>query len=349
MEQAWPSVAVVIIHWNKRSLLEQFLPSVLESTYPNLEIYLADNASTDDSVAWVKQYHSKVKVIQLPENKGYAGGYNAALKQVKADYYILLNNDVEVPPHWIEPVISCMEQHPRWAAAQPKVLQYRDKTLFEYAGAAGGCMDPLGYVFCRGRLFESLEKDEGQYNDAREVFWASGACLFIRSKAFHESGGFDEDFFAHMEEIDLCWRLQLMGYHIGYCADASVYHLGGSTLQKAHPQKTYLNFRNSLQMILKNAPLSVLWWLIPVRSTLDLLSSFFFIANGQRPHSWAIHRAHADFFFKFGKWWKARKNVVRKVSPDQLKGVYKGSVVYEHFLLQRPHFTSLGNLSESGM
>jgi hypothetical protein len=336
-----PSVAVVIIHWNKRELLEQFLPSVMASTYPNLQIILADNASTDDSVAWIKQHYPSVKTLVLDQNYGYAGGYNHALKQIEADYYVLLNNDVEVIPGWIEPIVALLEKDSNIVAAQPKILQYKQKDHFEYAGAAGGFLDHLGYVFCRGRIFESLEKDEGQYNDNIPVFWASGACLFIKSKAFHEVGGFDEDFFAHMEEVDLCWRLQLAGYQIWYCGQSEVYHLGGSTLKQGNPQKTYLNFRNSLQMILKNERIRKLWWLIPVRSTLDLLGSIFFLMNAKPEHSASVHKAHAHFFFKFGKWWKARRSIQRITEPKDIKGLYHKAVFYEHFVLRKEKFTEL--------
>jgi GT2 family glycosyltransferase len=341
-----PSVAVVIIHWNKRLLLEQFLPSVLASTYENLQIIVADNASTDDSVAFLQSNYPQVKVVQLSENFGYAGGYNEALKWVQADYYILLNNDVEVSPNWIEPVISWMESDPKIAAAQPKLLQYNNRNYFEYAGAAGGYIDHLGYIFCRGRLFENMEIDKGQYDDNVPVFWASGACLFVRAKAFHEVGGFDEHFFAHMEEVDLCWRLQLAGYQNWYVGNSTVYHLGGSTLQQGNPKKTYLNFRNSLQMLLKNSATSTLFWLIPVRSTLDLLSSFYFIKNRNFKDSKAVHLAHSHFFFKWGKWWKKRKTVAPQKSVKNLYGVYPKSIVFAHFLGKIGQFNALPNVAE---
>jgi hypothetical protein len=336
-----PKVAVVIIHWNKRELLQQFLPSVLATTYKNLEIVVADNASTDDSVAWVQANYPTVKIIVLDQNYGYAGGYNHALKQVTADYFVLLNNDVEVIPNWIEPIIEAMQQDETIAAAQPKILQYKNRDYFEYAGAAGGYIDHLGYVFCRGRIFENLEQDLGQYNNNLPVFWASGACLFLRSKAFFEVGGFDENFFAHMEEVDLCWRLQLAAYKIYYIGSSQVYHLGGSTLQKGNPKKTYLNFRNSLQMLLKNENVAKLLWLIPVRTTLDLLGSVFFLMNAKITHSGAVHKAHAHFFLKFGKWWKARKNISRKQDSKEVKGIYPRAVFFEHFVLKKQKFSEL--------
>lgn len=340
------SVAVVIIHWNKRELLEQFLPSVIASSYPNLQIIIADNASTDDSVAFVKSNFPSVGIIQLKENLGYAGGYNQALKEVQADYYVLLNNDVEVTPNWIEPVISWMEQDPKIAAAQPKLLQYNNRDYFEYAGAAGGYMDQLGYVFCRGRMFENMEKDEGQYNNNVPIFWASGACFFIKSKAFHEISGFDEHFFAHMEEVDLCWRLQLAGYQNWYVGNSSVYHLGGSTLQQGNPKKTYLNFRNSLQMLLKNSSINNLIWLIPVRSTLDLLSSFYFIKNRNFKDSKAVHLAHTHFFFRWGKWWGKRKANKSHKKFVELVGVFPGSIVNAYFLKKVSNFSKLPHIQK---
>lgn len=338
-----PRVAVVIIHWNRRSLLEQFLPSLMRSTYPNLEIVLADNHSDDDSVAYVRSNYPSVTIVQNDDNYGYAGGYNKALPKVKADYYVLLNNDIEVPSGWIEPVITCLENNPDAAAAQPKIVDYRQRHLFEYAGAAGGYMDVLGYAFCRGRIFEVLEEDKGQYNDTQEVFWATGACLFIRSKVFHETGGFDEHFFAHMEEIDLCWRIQLAGYRLMAVPQSEVYHLGGGTLNKQSAHKTYLNFRNNLIMITKNLPVRTLLWLIPLRSVLDLMSSMFFMMNGLPKHSLAIHKAHSHYFFKLGKWWKLRKQNKRFKSFRELHGVYWGSVVFQHFVKKVRNFSELNS------
>lgn len=336
-----PKVAVVIIHWNNLYLLEKFLPSVLQSTYINLEIIVADNASTDNSVQWLKENYPSIRIIQLDKNYGYAGGYNRALKEVKAEYFVLLNNDVSVTPNWIEPIVNLMESDTNIGSVQPKLLQYNQQDHFEYAGAAGGFIDKLGYVCCRGRLFETIEKDENQYDDSREIFWSSGACMFVRSKAFFEAGGFDEHFFAHMEEIDLCWRMQQANYKIWYCAESKVYHLGGSTLQKGNPQKTYLNFRNSLLMLLKNMPASKLWWFIPFRSFLDLLSSFFFLMRAEPKHSWAVHRAHADFYFKLGFWFKLRNNGLPKKGWKSLNGVYPKSLIHQHFINKVEKFSDL--------
>ena len=341
MPANYPSLAIVIIHWNKRELLQKFLPSVLQSSYPNLKIYLADNGSTDDSISWLNQNYPEVNCILLDRNYGYASGYNKALAQVDAEYYILLNNDIEVSGNWIEPIIEVMQSNPNIAAAQPQILQVQNNKIFEYAGASGGFVDYLGYVFCRGRVFSNLEENTGQYADTVEIFWASGACLFIKSKAFHEAGGFDDNFFAHMEEVDLCWRLQLLGYKIMAVSSVSVSHQGGATLQRSHPQKTYFNFRNSLIMLLKNMPARKLWWFIPLRSTLDLMSSIFFLMNAMPQHSWAVHRSHADFFFKFGRWYKLRKTVQRKVQEKELKTIYKHSVVFKHFILGKQKYSDM--------
>jgi GT2 family glycosyltransferase len=334
-------IAVVIIHWNNRHLLTQFLPSLVNHIPANATIYLADNASTDDSITYTKQYFPNIKIIALDKNYGYAKGYNEALKHIDADYFVLLNNDVEVRPKWIERVVSEMEKDPAIAAAQPKLLQYKNPTTFEYAGAAGGYIDQLGYVFCKGRLFEQAEVDMGQYQQTSTIFWASGACMFIKSVDFFEAGGFDDDFFAHMEEVDLCWRLQLLGKKIIVVPQAEVLHLGGSTLQKASPQKTYLNFRNSLIMLLKNLPSNQLWWFIPFRSLLDLISSVFFIVNGEFKHSWAIHRAHAHFFFRLGYWFKKRHSVKRINHLTKNPNVYPGSIVFEHFIKKRNTYRAL--------
>ena len=336
-----PKVAAVIIHWNRCKLLEQFLPFLMASTYPNLEVYVADNASTDDTIPFLEAHYPSVKIIRLDKNYGYAGGYNEALKHVKADYYVLINNDIEVTPGWVEPVIAEMQKDTTIAACQPKLLQYHHKDMFEYAGAAGGMMDSLGYVFCRGRIFEVDEVDKHQYQETTEIFWASGACLFIRAEAFHEVGGFDKHFFAHMEEVDMCWRLQQRGYRIMAVPTSEVYHVGGGTLSKQSPQKTYLNFKNSLCMLFKNLPVSKLIWLIPIRSCLDLLSSIFFLMNGLPLHSWAIHRAHADFFFNLGKWISLRKEAQLQIKTYDLKGTFAGSIVYQHFVKKVRYYSEL--------
>lgn len=338
-----PKVAVVIIHWNRKQLLEQFLPALVKTAYSNLQIVVADNNSDDDSVAFVQQHYPQVSIVRNDGNYGYAGGYNHALPHVQADYYVLLNNDIEVTDNWIAPVIEVMERDKTIAAAQPKMIDFYNRTKFEYAGAAGGYLDTLGYAFCRGRVFEVLEEDKNQYSTTEEVFWATGACMFVRAEVYHQLGGFDEHFFAHMEEIDLCWRMQLARHRLVVVPQAVVYHVGGGTLNKQSSQKTFLNFRNNLIMLTKNLPVSTLLWLIPVRSTLDLMSSIFFLMNGFPKYSWAIHRAHAAYFFKFSKWWKLRNKQVKQVPLTQLKGVYKGSIVAQHFIKKVTSFTQLAS------
>jgi hypothetical protein len=338
---SFPKVAVVIVHWNRKALLEQFLPFVVASTYPNLQIVVADNHSDDGSQEFIRSHYPQISIVQNDSNYGYAGGYNQALPQIDADYYILLNNDIEVTPEWIEPVIAEMEKHPTVAACQPKMLDFKTRNRFEYAGACGGYFDRLGYIFCRGRIFEAVEKDEGQYDSTESIFWATGACLFIRAELFHEAGGFDANFFAHMEEVDLCWRLQQMGYTIKAVPASKVYHVGGGTLSKMSPQKTYLNFRNNLIMLTKNLPVPTLLWLIPLRSFLDLISSIFFLLNGFPRYSWAVHRAHADYFFKFGKWWRLRNHVRYLYRNKSFHGVYNGSIVAKHFILGFNHFNDI--------
>jgi len=337
----YPKVAVVLVHWNRKNLLEKFLPAVVASDYPNMEVVLADNASDDGSVAFVQRHFPEVKIIVNEQNYGYAGGYNQALMQVKADYYVLLNNDIEVPRGWIEPVIEAMESDSSIGACQPKMLDYHDKALFEYAGACGGFIDKYGFPFCRGRLFDTLEHDYGQYDNPVSVFWATGACLFIRANLFHEVGGFDENFFAHMEEIDLCWRLHLRGYTLKVIPQSKVYHVGGGTLSKLNPQKTYLNFRNSLLMLYKNLEGRNLWWIIFVRATLDLIASIRFLTEGKFGHSAAIHRAHSDFFFKLGKWHKARKKTQLIANHGNVSGMVSYSIVWKYFVRGRRTYTQV--------
>ncbi len=337
----YPKVSVVIIHWNKVEYLQKFLPSVVASNYPNLEIVLADNHSSDDSVNFITENYPQIKIVQNGYNYGYAGGYNQALKHVEADYYVLLNNDIEVGENWIMPVIEIMEADTTVAAAQPKMLQYTNRNFFEYAGASGGHMDKFGYVFCRGRLFEKCEEDKLQYQNIEEIFWATGACLFIKAKAFHEAEGFDANFFAHMEEVDLCWRLQLLGYKIISVPESYVFHLGGGTLSKLSDKKTYLNFRNSLIMMLKNLPTGQAFWLIPFRHILDLLSSVFFLINGFPKHSLAIHKAHYHFAKHFFAWLKLRKKVQATIKNKNLTGIYNKSVVWKHFVEQKQFYNEL--------
>ncbi|MEZ5028863.1 MAG: glycosyltransferase family 2 protein, partial [Ferruginibacter sp.] len=267
-----PSVAIVILNWNGKPFLEKFLPSVKVSAYKFKKIIVADNASTDDSVNFLQKVHPEISIIQNESNLGFAKGYNNALKKIEADYYVLLNSDVEVTPGWIEPVISLMETNKAIAACQPKILAYADKETFEYAGASGGWIDKFGYPFMRGRIFDDCEKDNGQYNDVQPCFWASGAAFFVRSSVYHQLGGLDEFFFAHQEEIDFCWRVQLAGHKVYVQPASVVYHVGGGTLPKGNSRKTFLNFRNNLIMLYKNLPTAAALWKLPFRIMLDAVS-----------------------------------------------------------------------------
>lgn len=325
-----PSVAVVILNWNGKSFLEKYLPFVLRSDYDNLRIVVADNASTDGSTAFVKSHFPEVEVIVHPENQGFAKGYNTALKQVKADYYILLNSDVEVPHDWIYPIILLMESDERIAAAQPKILSLHQRDYFEYAGAAGGWIDRYGYPFARGRVFDVCEKDTGQYQRAEPVFWASGAALFIRASVYHEAGGFDEAFFAHQEEIDLCWRIQRMGYLV-YAEPASVvYHIGGGTLPTGTRKKTFLNFRNNLIMLAKNLTFGERIRILPQRIFLDTVAAFQALVKGNFSVFISIESAHLHFIGWFVAGKRGAKMPKKKMSD--LAGVYNGSVIWKFFI-----------------
>ena len=334
-----PLVAIVILNWNGRKVLEQFLPSVLRTTYPNYQVILADNASTDDSCTWVANHYPQVRIIAMDKNRGYAEGYNRALQAVTADYYVLLNSDVEVQPGWLEPMIRLMETGMRVAACQPRILSYTQRDHFEYAGAAGGWLDAWGYPFCRGRVFDTVEKDIGQYNDHCPVFWASGAALLIRSRCFHEMGGFDPYFFAHQEEIDLCWRLQHAGYEI-YVEPASiVYHLGGGTLPQGNSRKTYLNFRNNLIMLWKNLPAGERFWKVPLRFCLDGLAAWKELLGGKPQLFGAVVKAHLHVI---GWWLFHRKNSPYPMRKSkQLHGLYSGLLPWQYFGKQRRTFKEL--------
>ncbi|MXV50493.1 glycosyltransferase [Pedobacter sp. HMF7647] len=331
----FPKVAVVILNWNGKLLLEKYLSSVYNSTYQNLEIYVGDNASTDDSLEFVKENFPGIKILVNDKNYGYAGGYNHILEHIESDYFVLLNSDVEVTPGWIEPVIKVMVTDPSIAAAQPKIKAFHEKGSFEYAGAAGGYIDRYGYPFCRGRIFDYVEKDDGQYDDDREIFWASGAAFFIRKSCWKEVKGFDEVFFSHMEEIDICWRLKNLGYKIMYCAQSTVYHVGAGTLNTGSPFKTYLNFRNSLMMLKKNLPPFKATRIIIIRHFLDLITIGRFLSIGQFANARSVSKAH----------WYFLRNVRKKNIPvkggQTLTGFYPGSIVYDYFVKGIKKFNQL--------
>ncbi len=336
-----PVVAVVILNFNGKKLLQQFLPSVIKHT-EGAQIYLADNASTDDSLAFVEKEFPNVKCIALTQNYGFAQGYNEALKNVPADYFVLINSDAEVTPNWIEPVIALMQSDASIGACQPKILSFKDKDTFEYAGAAGGFIDKYGYPFCRGRIFNELEKDSGQYNDTCEIFWATGACMFVRASVFKDMEGFDGSYFAHMEEIDLCWRMKNTGHKIMAVPASLVFHLGGGTLNKLSSRKTFLNFRNNLITLTKNYPNGNWFFVIIARLVLDGIAGIKFLLEGKPAHTWAVIKAHFAYYFSIGKTWaKRKKNKSHKNYKPNYSGIYNGNMVLEFYLKKIKTFSGL--------
>lgn len=318
-------LAIAILNWNGKKWLEKFLPVVVQHS-PEADIYIIDNASEDDSVTFVENNFPSVRVIQNSKNEGFAAGYNSGLKNIDAEIYCLLNSDVEVTQNWIPPMIALFDSDQSIAAAQPKILSYHNRNFFEYAGAGGGFIDNLGFPYCRGRIFNSIEEDKGQYDDETEIFWASGCSLFIRSKDFQEQGGFDERFFAHQEEIDLCWRLKNSGKKIMYTGKSTVYHVGGGTLSNQNPEKTFLNFRNNLSMMLKNLPFPNLLWLLFFRLSLDGIAGIQFAFRHGFSHLWAVVRSHVGFYAQLPETWRRRqKHQIRKYYQEKW-------LVFKHFL-----------------
>ncbi len=334
-------IAIVILNWNGKKYLADFLPSVIKES-SEAQIIVADNGSTDDSIEFLKTTFSTVQIIELDKNHGFCGGYNRALKQIDAKYYMILNSDVEVTPNWLIPLYQLLENNENIAACQPKIKSYHQRSHFEHAGAAGGFIDALGYPFCRGRLFEEIEEDKGQYNDTIPIFWATGACLLIRSKIFHTMGGFDEDFFAHMEEIDLCWRIKNAGHQIYYCGNSEVYHVGGGTLPKSNPRKTFLNFRNGLVLLLKNMPRFPFLSVIFSRMVLDGVAIIFFIIAGFSKDAYAVFKAHMSFYRRLGLWFSKRKrNWSLSKNNHKHPEVYVNSIVFQHFVKKVKTYTEL--------
>ncbi|WP_044404211.1 glycosyltransferase family 2 protein [Lacinutrix sp. Hel_I_90] len=327
-------IAVVILNWNGKALLEKFLPSVVAYS-KEATVYVADNASTDDSITFVTAAFPSVNIIKNKSNGGYAKGYNDALKGIDADVFCLLNSDIEVTKNWLTPVVETFKKEPNTAIIQPKILDYHNKTHFEYAGAAGGYLDKYAYPFCRGRIFDTIEKDKGQYNKNSQIFWASGACFFIRKQVFERLNGFDASFFAHMEEIDLCWRAFNFGYTSKYVGESKVYHVGGATLNASNPRKTYLNFRNSLFTLTKNAGGNTLF-LIVIRLVLDGLAAFKFLLALKPAHSLAVLKAHFNFYFNLPRVLKQRKLMPRKGHYFRTK-----SIVWSYFISKKKTFKRL--------
>lgn len=332
--------AIVILNFNGRSFLRQFLPSVIQHS-DNAQIVVADNGSTDDSVTLLKKEFPQVRLIEVGTNLGFCGGYNYALKKIEAHFYVLLNSDVEVTPGWLSPIIDLLKSNPKVAAVQPKILSFHHRDEFEYAGAGGGFIDTLGYPFCRGRLFQSLEKDQGQYDDTVPVFWATGACVTVRSSLFHQLNGLDEDFFAHMEEIDLCWKLHRLGYEIHYQGKSKVYHVGGGTLSKSNPRKTYLNFRNGLSLLFKHQSIAGLLWKFPVRMILDWLAAIRFLLTGSGKDAWMVLKAHFNFFKKINREWKKRIETQSMLRNFSASPIYSQSIVVDYYLKGKRTFREL--------
>ncbi|OFX75639.1 MAG: glycosyl transferase family 2 [Bacteroidetes bacterium GWE2_29_8] len=331
------SVAVVILNWNGRKFFELFLPQVILNTSSDAKIIIADNCSSDNSLEFVRINYPNIEIIENDKNYGFAEGYNKALAHVFADYYILLNSDIETTEGWVIPLIAFMNENKDVAACQPKIKSYYNKEWFEYAGAAGGFIDKYGFPFCRGRIFDTLEKDEGQYDCNAEIFWATGACLCVRSDLFWSVGGFDKDFFAHMEEIDLCWRLKRKGYKIYYICNSEVYHVGGGTLPKKNPNKTFLNFRNSLYILLKNTSSLNLLYIIPVKFILDVAAAVKFLFSSGFRDLLAIMRAHFYCYVNIFKILKKRRQL-KKYEVDLL---LNKSIVIEYYVKCNKYFKDI--------
>ncbi len=335
-------VSIVILNWNGRQHLEQFLPALVRhTTHHRAEIVVADNGSIDDSLEFIKKEYPDIRIIDLEKNHGFSGGYNRAMEQVSAKYMLLLNSDIEVTEGWLEPMLELMEKDETVGACTPKFMDFKRRSHFEYAGAAGGYMDRYGYPFCRGRIFDHLEEDMDQYNDATDLFWGSGACLMIRSDLYRESGGLDEQFFAHMEEIDLCWRLQRMGYRIRFIPTSTVYHVGGATLQRGDPLKTFLNFRNNLLLLYKNLPARGRGRTLFFRMILDGISALRFLLQGAFKDFWAVFRAHMAYYGIKSSYSGIKNQNKYTENTVIVVGIYPGSIVADFFLKNRRKFSDL--------
>ncbi len=329
-------VAVIILNWNGKKYLEKFIPVLLGSTYTGLKVYVADNGSTDDSVDFLTKTYPEVIILAESTNEGFAGGYNRAIAKVPEELIVLLNSDIEITPGWIEPAISMLMADPGIGAVQPKIMDFNNRHRFEYAGAAGGWIDQLGYPFSMGRIFDVIETDNGQYNKAQPIFWASGAAMFTRKSIFMQMGGFDPYFFAHQEEIDLCWRMQLAGYRILSCPDAIVYHIGGGTLAKDNPKKVYLNFRNNLIMLWKNLNGTTRYWVMICRFFRDAVCTWKNVLGGQPSYFTAVMKAHAGFIYWL--FFDQKKSVWPAIKSGKPAGLYLGSVVWQHFIKKKTRF-----------
>jgi hypothetical protein len=333
-------IAIVILNWNTKKYLEKFLPVLIEnSNIPGVKIYVADNGSTDGSAEYLRREHPNIKLIEFPENYGFTGGYNKALAQIEAKYYLLLNSDIEVTPNWLEPLKELMDNDEQIGACMPKIRSYNKPEFFEYAGAAGGYIDKYGYPFCRGRIMNVLEEDRGQYNNETEIFWATGACMMVRSNIFHQLGGLDNDFFAHMEEIDLCWRIQNAGYKVMYTHRSIVFHIGGGSLSSESPFKLFLNFRNNLYLLYKNLPHKRLLPILTKRMFLDIFSALIYLLNGTPRKAAAVFKAHIAFLKHKRKFKEKRQQLPgQNELPRQM---VQKSMLYDFFIRKKIYFRQL--------
>jgi GT2 family glycosyltransferase len=341
MSSSYPSVGIGILNWNGKKFLEKLLPELRNLSYPHYSVYIIDNNSSDDSLDFIRNNHPEVKLIILDDNYGFAGGYNKGFEQMHEDYYLMMNSDVEVHSGFIEPLVKMMEEDKSIAICQPKLLALIQPEMLEHGGAAGGMIDVLGYPFCRGRLFETTEKDVGQYQTSSEIFWASGACCMIRKDAYQKIGGMYPYYFMHSEEIDMCWRFIAEGYKIMYCPDSYIYHLGGGTLAYKSPRKTYFNFRNNIIMFVRNSPWYILFWLLPLRMILDLLASMVFLVKEDSANSKAVFIAYKDFL----GWLIKEKNKfpAKTKSLFSIPYVYKNSIVWQHYVKGKKYYGELIN------
>jgi len=334
-------IAVAILNWNGIELLKRFLPLVIEHSQALATIYVVDNASSDTSVAWVSENHADVKTIVLAENYGYAGGYNKAIPGIEEEIIVLLNSDIETTPNWLLPIKDLFDKNSALAACQPKIRDLKNREYFEYAGAAGGFMDWLCYPFCRGRIFYEIEKDNGQYNDSRPIFWATGAALVVRKKHYLEAGGLDESLFAHMEEIDLCWRMHRKNFEVYYCAESTVFHLGGATLHESSPRKTYLNFRNNMIIMAKNLPKREFLGKLFFRLVLDGVAAVKFLAEGQAAHTWQVFLAHIAFYKQLPKILRERSVAENTPKMKSIPGAFRGTTIWHYFIKKQRKFSEL--------
>lgn len=334
-------IAVAILNWNGRHLLERYLPKVVQHSKHLATIYVIDNASSDDSVAWLNANHPNVALIKLPKNVGYAGGYNQAMPYINEDLVALLNSDIETTEGWVEPILNLFTEIPDLAACQPKIRDLKRPEYFEYAGAAGGFMDWLCYPFCRGRIFYAVEKDFGQYDQSGDVFWASGAALIVRKRFYYEAGGLDETLFAHMEEIDLCWRMHRKGHRVMYCAESKVFHLGGATLHETSPRKTFLNFRNNLVIMSKNLPKREFFGKLFMRMILDGVAAIQFLLQGKGAHTWQVLRAHFAFYGMLPHIISQRKMLPGAPATKTLPGTFRSTTIWHYFIKKERTFSSL--------